>query len=56
MKILMVDPPGGSKYGFPKPYQTPYEEQLRKAGYPEEDINLALKYSRFWEVDDETHR
>lgn len=47
---IMVDPPGGWKYGFPKelkPDQS-YEDLLRKSGYPEKDIKLALQYSRQW--------
>lgn len=44
---LIVDPPRGWAYGFPAPLEDNYEEQLRKAGYPEKDIPLALKHSRF---------
>lgn len=49
MKI-MVDPPSGWKYGFPcelKEGKT-YVELLKEKGYPEKDIELALKYSKFW--------
>lgn len=44
---LIVDPPRGWAYGFPAPLEEDYEEQLRKAGYPEKDIPLAMKYSRY---------
>lgn len=44
---ILVDPPSGWMYGFPAPLQSDYEEQLRKAGYPEKDIPLALKHSRY---------
>lgn len=44
---LLVDPPSGWMYGFPAPLEDDYENQLRKAGYPEKDIPLALKYSRY---------
>jgi hypothetical protein len=47
----LVDPPAGWRYGFPKLYDPDkgLEEMLREAKYPEEDIEFALKYSRFWE-------
>lgn len=44
---LLVDPPTGWAYGFPAPLEDDYESQLRKAGYPEKDIPLALKHSRY---------
>lgn len=44
---LLVDPPTGWTYGFPAPLEDDYEAQLRKAGYPEKDIPLALKHSRY---------
>jgi len=44
---LLVDPPNGWMYGFPAPLEDDYEAQLRKAGYPEKDISLALEYSRY---------
>jgi len=44
---LLVDPPNGWVYGFPAPLQEDYEQQLRNAGYPEKDIPVALKYSRY---------
>lgn len=44
---LLVDPPSGWMYGFPAPLEDDYPAQLRKAGYPEKDIPLALQYSRY---------
>lgn len=44
---LIVDPPSGWMYGFPAPLEEDYEQQLRNAGYPEKDIPLAMKHSRF---------
>lgn len=47
MGSVLVDPPRGWAYGFPAPLKDDYEQQLRDAGYPEKDIPLALKHSRF---------
>jgi hypothetical protein len=58
--ILMYDPPGGWKYGFPKPYKPLKGESLRdtliRDGYPEKEIisdkeNVA-KYVRFFGWDE----
>lgn len=60
MKVLMIDPPSGWLYGFPKivheEFHTLGEDfdlarWLISEGYPEKDIDLALKYSRYWEVE-----
>ena len=51
--MILVDPPSGWKYGFPAPLQDDYEQQLRDAGYPEEAIPLALKYSRYISYNEE---
>lgn len=48
-KILIVDPPSGWMYGFPCELKEDYEQQLRDHNYPESQIELALKYSRYWE-------
>lgn len=50
MSKRIVDPPGGWKYGFPMelPEGKSYEELLRENGYPEEDMELALKWTRQW--------
>lgn len=55
MKITYVDPPSGWKYGFPKPLPegADYAQFLRDSGYPEKDIELALRYSRYWTEDSE---
>ena len=44
---IVVDPPEGWMYGFPAVLQDNYEQQLRDAGYPEKNIPLALKHSRY---------
>lgn len=50
-----VDPPEGWKYGFPaiwKPVECPDLRQwFLDKGYPEEHIELAMKWSRYWAVD-----
>ena len=54
-KKKIIDPPGGWKYGFPKEIPSDvvtseeFKEWLVASGYPERDIELALKYSRYWE-------
>jgi len=50
--MVIVDPPSGWLYNFPAPLEDDYEAQLLKAGYPGEEIELALKWSRYWEVPD----
>lgn len=54
MKTLIIDPPSGWRYGFPKP--VPQEILvdnelltiwLIEQGYPEKDVPIALKYSRY---------
>ena len=47
MMALIVDPPSGWMYGFPAPLEEDYEKQLRDAGYPEKDIPMAMKHSRY---------
>lgn len=51
--MKLVDPPSGWMYGFPAVLQEDYEKQLRDAGYPEKDIELAMKHSRFIYIDEE---
>lgn len=54
---LMIDPPGGWRYGFPK--RIPREHQSRtlewlvEQGYPKELISPTGFYCRYWETDDE---
>lgn len=59
MKTLMIDPPSGWRYGFPKPVPQKVlknEERLViwliEQGYPEKEIPLAVEYSRYWEVEE----
>lgn len=51
---LMYDPPGGWKYGFPKPYEPltgeTMEATLQRDGY-KGDLARAVKYCRFWPAD-----
>lgn len=54
--VIIIDPPSGWRHGFPKPLPDDFREvgfNLRdwflENNYPEEDIELALKYSRYWE-------
>ena len=55
-KALVIDPPSGWKYGFPKilPQEIVGSKNLSKwlieNGYPEDDVKLALKHSRYWET------
>jgi hypothetical protein len=48
----MYDPPEGWRYGFPRPYRPlPGEslaDTLRRDGYPEDIMKLALRATRFW--------
>lgn len=49
-----VDPPSGWRYGFPRKYSASVDGGLREFlihhGYPEDDIDFALSYIRFFEV------
>lgn len=47
----MVNPMNGWKYGFPAPLRVDYRKQLREAGYPESDIEMAVAFSRYWTLD-----
>lgn len=53
-KILMVDPPSGWRYGFPKviPEGAKIAEFLIKNGYPKDEIDFAVRWIRMWEVDE----
>ena len=55
-KEMIIDPPEGWKHGFPKILPENLignfdgiPAWLVENGYPEEDIELAVKYSRYWE-------
>lgn len=49
--MLLYDPPSGWLYGFPKPYKPlPGEslrETLKRDGYPETDLDLAVNHTFF---------
>jgi hypothetical protein len=57
---LIIDPPEGWRYGFPKPVHEEFHtlgsdfdlgRWLVSEGYPAEDVELALKHSRYWETE-----
>lgn len=52
-----VDPPGGWKYGFPRiydPCENPnFRQWLIDCGYPEKDVDFAMKYIRVWVPEDD---
>jgi len=53
--IVLIDPPSGHRYGFPKMlphgYQSDEDFSLRgwlvQEGYPEEEVEIALEHSWF---------
>ena len=56
----MVDPPSGWKYGFPKPIprncignDMEFRKYLTENGYPDSMLDMASKYSRYWEQEEE---
>ena len=51
MTKIIVDPPFGYLYGFPMelPDGKNYKELLKENGYPEKDIEFAMKHTRQWE-------
>lgn len=53
---VIVDPPSGWKHGFPCVLEEGKNliDLLREKGYPEKDIDLALKHTRMWKEEDET--
>jgi hypothetical protein len=58
-KRLVIDPPSGWKYGFPKavPAGVMKNDSLLRLwfageGYPIDEIDLAMKHSRYWEFED----
>jgi hypothetical protein len=48
---LIYDPPGGWKFGFPRPYEPlegePLAETLVRDGYPAEEAEFGAKHTRF---------
>ena len=57
MKITIIDPPSGWKYGFPKPIPEDRRKDsmvwLVEQGYPQEEIDSLGEYffCRYWETD-----
>lgn len=59
-KMLMVDPPSGWKYGFPRPMPAELRQDgvsvipwLLENGYPQAEVDAcgAHFYVRYWEAD-----
>lgn len=55
--MLIIDPPSGWKYGFPKKYTKKPDEDFRQwlidNGLPEHEADFAVKYGcRFWSEED----
>jgi len=56
MKVLIVDPPSGWKYGFPKPVPSnkATTEWFLDNGYPQFEIDRGmLEHVRFWYEEEE---
>jgi len=56
MKVMMIDPPSGWKYGFPKPIPKDVENTIKwllENGYPQHEIDAYGDhfYCRSWEED-----
>lgn len=54
---LIIDPPSGWMYGFPKPVPREalksieaLKAWLLEQGYPKKDVEFAVKHSRYWEA------
>ena len=51
-QITYVDPPSGHKWNFPKPLPEPKPADMRswlvENGYPEREVDFALKHCRMW--------
>jgi len=45
---VMIDPPLGWQYGFPKEWTGDTKEMLKDSGYPAKDIDWAALHCRFW--------
>jgi hypothetical protein len=56
-KKMMIDPFSGWRYGFPRLWNSDVDGDLREFllqnGYPEKDVDFALKYIRMWPIDNE---
>lgn len=50
-----IDPPSGWMYGFPRLFNPEHgqslKEWLEQTNYPKRDIDLAIKYSRFIQME-----
>lgn len=58
---LIIDPPSGWMYGFPKPVpqealksSEALKTWLLEQGYPKKDVEFAVKSSRYWEQKETT--
>lgn len=58
MKVIMIDPPNGWRYGFPKPIpekcledENEFRKFLAENGYPDMLLDMAFKHSRCWTVE-----
>lgn len=53
--MIYIDPPSGWKYGFPKKVDenSDFRQILIDAGYPEKDLDFALRYMRSWRDENE---
>ena len=54
MKI-MIDPPFGWRYGFPKELPNEVKDVkswLIEQGYPEKEADFAVQHCRFWEQEE----
>ena len=54
--MLIIDPPAGWMYGFPKPFDIMKEQDLVEwllaNGYPQDLIDKGMaKYCRYWTAD-----
>lgn len=62
MKVIMIDPPSGWKYGFPKVLPEPAPKDfyawLVSEGYPQSEIDSCGDYffTRQWEEEIDTGR
>jgi hypothetical protein len=56
-KVMMIDPPSGWLYGFPKVLPDPKPESMHEwlvgNGYPQEEIDKMKEYfyCRYWETE-----
>lgn len=54
--VYMIDPPSGWRYGFPLAWDEQRDGDMRgfllANGYPERDVDFALKYIRMWVAED----